>query len=80
MPQSMMNFQENFLTNCFLTFAFIFMISSLKLIIIVLNCMMFSYHYPIMIYFLIMVLCSLYGIIIMMMIYISIVWVIDMIC
>jgi hypothetical protein len=79
MPQSMMNFEEMFSMNVFLIFALIIISNLLKLVIIGLNCFLFSFQYPIMIYLLTIILTSLYGLLIAMIIFLSIIAIIDMI-
>jgi hypothetical protein len=80
MPQSMMNFEEDFPIHMFLGSLFIFIIVSMKFAVIMLECFMILHQYPIMVYYiLIFVLGVLSQLVIIVMIYILILWWINII-
>jgi hypothetical protein len=51
MPQSMMNFLENIATDMFLGLFFIFIIISIRSVIMVLECSVILEQYPIIMYY-----------------------------
>ena len=75
MPQSMMNFEENIGIDMFLGLFFIFIIISIRSVIMVLECSVILEQYPIIMYYnLIHLLSGLFSIIIIVMICILTLW------
>jgi len=75
MPQSMINFEENIGIDMFLGLFFIFIIISLRSVIMVLECSVILEQYPIIMYYnLIHLLSGLFSIIIIVMICILTLW------